>query len=54
MHLLLDAWTVEGIKPFWPLRMISSGKFRNGGALENILFYCFIVADLIASYILFF
>lgn len=54
MHLLIDAWTVEGIRPFWPFRAVSSGKIRTGGALENILFYCFIVADLIALYILFF
>ncbi len=54
MHLLLDAWTTEGIKPFWPLKHISKGRLKTGGSLENGLFYCFIVADLIAIYILFF
>ena len=54
MHLLLDAWTIEGIRPFWPFRAVSSGKLRVGGAFEHILLYCFTVADLIAVYILFF
>ena len=54
MHLLLDAWTTEGIRPFWPFKSVSKGKLATGGSLESILFYCFIVVDVIAGYILFF
>ncbi len=53
IHLLLDAWTVEGIKPFWPFRAVSKGQLTTGGSFENILFYCFIVADLVALYLFF-
>ncbi len=54
MHLFVDAWTTEGIKPFWPLKHISKGILKTGGSIEKSLFYLFIVADLIAIYVLFF
>ncbi len=54
IHLLLDAWNIEGIKPFWPFRVVSKGRLTTGGNFENILFYCFIVADLVTMSLLFF
>jgi len=52
-HLIVDSWTVEGIKPFWPLRYVSKGSVRSGGAFENILFYCFVVADVVMLWFVF-
>ena len=52
-HLIADSWTVEGIKPFWPLRYVSKGGVKTGGAFENILFYCFIIADLVMVWFVF-
>lgn len=54
LHLLVDSWTVEGIKPFWPLKYESKGKIRRGGSFENILLYSFVVADVVLAYVLFF
>lgn len=47
LHLLLDAFTVEGIKPFWPLGFVSKGSIPVGGAVEQALLMCFIVIDVI-------
>jgi len=52
-HLIADSWTVEGIKPFWPLRYVSKGSVKTGGAFENILFYCFVVADFVMLWFVF-
>ncbi len=54
LHLLIDAWTAEGIKPFWPFRYVSKGRLKTGGNLEDILFYSFIVADLVAVFFYFY
>ena len=51
LHLLLDAWTTEGIRPFWPIRTISKGRWTSGGSIEIIFCYSFIVADVIAGYL---
>jgi len=50
-HLITDSWTVEGIKPFWPLKYASKGSVKTGGSLEQMLFYGFIVADVIMAWI---
>ncbi|MDP4039986.1 MAG: metal-dependent hydrolase [Candidatus Pacearchaeota archaeon] len=47
LHLLADAWTVEGIRPFWPLKAVSKGKIEVGGAMEETVFMIFAVLDLI-------
>ena len=52
-HLIVDSWTVEGIKPFWPLKYISKGSVKTGGHFENILFYSFVVADLVMVWFVF-
>ncbi|MEK6792619.1 MAG: metal-dependent hydrolase [Nanoarchaeota archaeon] len=53
VHLLVDSWTIEGIKPFWPLRYTSKGSVKTGGGFEHILFYSFVVADLVMVWFLF-
>jgi membrane-bound metal-dependent hydrolase YbcI (DUF457 family) len=52
-HLIVDSWTVEGIKPFWPLRYTVSGKVKPGGRVEYMIFYGFIVADAIIAWFVF-
>lgn len=47
VHLLTDSWTVEGIKPFWPLKYESKGRIKRGGSVEQMVFYIFTVADVI-------
>ena len=47
LHLIEDAWTTDGIKPFWPLNKVSKGKVQTGGSLEETVFFIFIVLDLV-------
>lgn len=47
LHLLLDSFTVDGIKPFWPLRYESKGLLRVGSAFEQVIFLVFCGLDLI-------
>ncbi len=53
-HLIVDSWTTEGIRPFWPAKYVAKGNVRQGGSLEHMIFYSFIFADLILAWILFF
>lgn len=46
VHLLADSFTVNGIKPFYPLKKTSSGKVRTGGKSETSVFVAFVLADL--------
>lgn len=46
-HLIVDSWTVEGIRAFWPLKQVAKGSVRPGGTVEYTLFYGFIFADII-------
>lgn len=46
-HLLLDSFTVNGIKPFWPLKFKSSGKIRSGGRVESGIFITFVVLGIL-------
>ena len=46
LHLFLDAFTVDGIKPFYPWGKTSSGKIRTGGKIEIVLFLIFVLIDL--------
>lgn len=52
-HLIVDSWTTDGIKPFWPARYIAKGNVRQGGSIEHMIFYSFIFADIILAWILF-
>lgn len=53
LHLLLEAWTVEGIKPFWPLKKESKGKIRPGGIIEQTVFMVFAILDFLFVIVLF-
>lgn len=46
-HLFLDSFTVQGIKPFWPFKMISKGVIRSGGRVDNLIFMVFAVIDFV-------
>jgi len=45
LHLFTDSFTIQGIKPFWPLRKDSMGGLRTGGKIETIILWIFIIAD---------
>ena len=51
LHLFLDAFTKEGIKPFWPWKKESSGFVRTGGRIEKGIFLVFAVADVLLFFI---
>jgi len=44
-HLIGDAITIEGIRPFWPLKSESLGRMRVGGIGEKALFYVLVLID---------
>lgn len=46
-HLLADSFTIDGIRPFWPLKAESKGMVRSGGRIDNILFMIFSVLSAI-------
>jgi|SRR3989338_1354070 len=46
MHLFADSFTVEGIRPFWPLRTSVNGKLATGGKIEYLLFVIFSILDI--------
>lgn len=54
LHLLVDSFTTEGIRPLWPLRFEAAGLIRVGGTIERALFLAFCVADLVLFVGLFF
>ena len=45
IHLLADASTPEGIRPFWPSKSVSQGSIRVGGKREQALFIAFCLID---------
>ncbi|MBI2452233.1 metal-dependent hydrolase [Candidatus Pacearchaeota archaeon] len=53
-HLLLDTFTPQGIRPFWPLKQRTSGKVAPGGKIEKTIFYIFIIFDIALLLKLFF
>ena len=46
IHLFADSFTVEGIRPFWPLKRKSHWKLRTGSYGESSLFIFFLLADI--------
>jgi len=46
LHIFLDSFSIEGIKPFYPWGKTSSGKIRTGGKIEISLFLVFVLIDL--------
>lgn len=53
-HLIVDSWTTEGIRPFWPAKYMAKGSVRQGGSVEHMIFYSFIFADIILAWIILF
>jgi inner membrane protein len=47
VHLLCDSFTKEGIQPFWPLNMKSSGLLISGGRSDEILFFVMLFVNLL-------
>ena len=46
-HLIGDAITIEGIRPFWPSKSESLGRMRVGGIGEKALFYVLVLIDVL-------
>jgi len=46
LHLLLDALTIQGITPLYPLKFRIKGRIKTGGIIENAMFLSFLLADL--------
>ncbi|MFA7708193.1 MAG: metal-dependent hydrolase [Candidatus Pacearchaeota archaeon] len=53
VHLILDSFTKEGIQPFWPFRIRSSGFIRSGGKIEETLFFTLLILDIILFFAVF-
>lgn len=47
LHLLMDSFTVDGIRPFWPLNKTLNGKIVTGGKIEYLLFVIFVIVDVV-------
>ncbi|MBS3091349.1 metal-dependent hydrolase [Candidatus Pacearchaeota archaeon] len=45
IHLFVDSFTVDGIRPFWPWGATVNGKVRTGGSIEYLIFVIFCVID---------
>lgn len=52
-HLLADSFTLQGIKPFWPLKVVSKGVVRTGGRLDDVVFWVFVFVDVFLAFFLF-
>lgn len=52
-HLFADSFTIAGIKPFWPIRNVSSGKIKTGGRIEDVIFWIFVFIDILLFVLLF-
>jgi len=46
VHLICDSFTREGIQPFWPFKIRSSGYITTGGRIEETLFFTLIILDI--------
>jgi len=46
-HLIGDALTPEGIRPFWPSKNEIKWKIRTGGKTEKMIFYLLILASVV-------
>jgi inner membrane protein len=47
LHILADSFTREGIQIFWPLKARINGMIRTDGWIEKIIFFAFVVADML-------
>jgi|TARA_Y100000310_G_C20695573_1_gene825452 inner membrane protein len=44
-HLFADSFTLDGIKPFYPSKVVSRGKVATGGVIEKGILVVFVVLD---------
>lgn len=47
LHIYLDAFTPEGVAPFWPWRKRTSWKVITGGKMDTSFFVFLLIADVI-------
>ncbi|MEK6888659.1 MAG: metal-dependent hydrolase [Nanoarchaeota archaeon] len=52
-HLFADSFTPQGIRPFWPLKAVSSGLVTTGSRFESIIFIVFSIIAVILFIALF-
>ena len=50
IHLFADSFSIEGIRPFWPLKISSKWKIRTGGLIETNVFILFLILDLLVLF----
>lgn len=46
-HLLADSFTIEGIRPLWPLKGEAEGGIRTGGKVEEGIFLGFVFVNIV-------
>lgn len=47
LHLLVDGFTRQGIKPFYPIKWRINGIIRTGGMFETFVFVLFLILNLV-------
>ena len=47
VHLIVDSFTRDGIQPFWPFKIRSSGFITTGGRVEETLFFTLVILDIV-------
>lgn len=45
-HLLLDSFTVKGVRLFYPFKRVYAGKFKTGKKSETLAFALFLFIDI--------
>ncbi len=53
IHLFADAFTLEGIQPFWPYQGVSKGFLKTGSYTEKSFFIFLVVLDLFVAVLVF-
>lgn len=53
IHLFADAFTLEGIRPFWPYSGVSKGFLKTGSYAETSLFVVFVLLDIFVAVLVF-
>ena len=54
LHLFVDSFTIDGIRPFWPSKKVSQGKIRVGGTIERVVLLVFGIIDAVLLFYLIF
>lgn len=52
-HLIIDSFTKDGIRPFWPLKWKSSGSIVSGGRVEEIFYMTMIFVNILVFVVLY-